>query len=634
MSKPKGFKRTALCSAVIALSYAQPVLSRGLLSFDTPYGVRATGQGFLTTKSEGSAYLDGLFPIGGDENRLVFVDGLFMQGRSRAQVSSLSLGLRQRRATRFGDALIGAYVGGDYLKTLKGRNAWVINPGLEILTVKQEARLNVYTPLGSRDKSWGNSMASEIPDDVIADSGLPGNDLVRAFGNNFLDTPVALLEEFPTGVEVEVGQKITHGAWLRAGAYYFSYKGAKHTEGLEANLDIPLQTQGAHLLFMDSYDDRRHNLFSVGIRFDVGDTGLNRQGILSRMTNPLRRHLASVQVGSAVPVRLGFKANGAPVLRNNVLFFSPNGTNQDYAAGNNICTAENPCLSFNNANIGAIEGNANYGADGDGNFYFLAKGTYSPNELITFNGGADGSSEVWGFDSNQFNHQATGNNRPIINGALFWGNNGAGANSSGTVRNLQITNDNIDVSEAQSGFLNGAEASSIAVGATGDISVNNSAITASRINDTDVGNTNNKAIGVFSHDGEVTVANSTITATAGGDAGNNTLNDAYGVRADNGNATVTNSTITATAGGDAGVYTLNDAYGVYADNGNATVTNSTITATAGTDAIGIAANSINLESSTISVTGAGIYDPLQLNGGQITVSGSSCYANGERVNCE
>lgn len=33
----KGFKRTPLCSAVLALSCTQPALSRSLIDLDTPY---------------------------------------------------------------------------------------------------------------------------------------------------------------------------------------------------------------------------------------------------------------------------------------------------------------------------------------------------------------------------------------------------------------------------------------------------------------------------------------------------------------------------------------------------------------------------------------------------------------------
>jgi len=182
-----GFKRSTLCSLVIALSHSTPALSNKLFTFDTPYGLRASGEGFLTQDENGDVMLDLFEPIGGgNRERLFYVDGRYLQGRQNTNTLSMGLGLRREKGTRLGRAIFGGFIMGDYMRHGKNRNAWIINPGLEVLTTTQEAHLNVYAPLSGNNKSFDNVFASEIPQEVVNDTGEPGSDVVRAQGNTFL----------------------------------------------------------------------------------------------------------------------------------------------------------------------------------------------------------------------------------------------------------------------------------------------------------------------------------------------------------------------------------------------------------------------------------------------------------------
>lgn len=167
----KGFKRSVLCAAVLALSHARPALSRSFFpAFPTPYGPRITGQGFLSDDKESSAFIDGMLPFYGDRYSIVFLDGSFMQSRGRSNASSMGGGTRLQFDTRFGRMILGGYTMGEFLTTSEGKNAWVINPGLEILTVNQEAHLHAYIPVGSTDKIFSSSVASNIPQNAIDDT--------------------------------------------------------------------------------------------------------------------------------------------------------------------------------------------------------------------------------------------------------------------------------------------------------------------------------------------------------------------------------------------------------------------------------------------------------------------------------
>jgi hypothetical protein len=657
----KSFRRTTLCCAIIALSHVRPTMAQSP-SFLSPYGMRFTGQGFLTTEHNASAYADGFVPVIGDMNRLLFVDGSFLQSRGKAFVGSAGAGIRTAMATPWGDTIYGFYTMADYLRTPQSNNAWVINPGLEVLTLSRELRFNAYIPSGKRDKGFATTFASTIPQNALDDTGEPGDDLVSARGNEFIDTPVLLTEELPVGGELEVGQKVWFGIWARAAGYYFDYKRSKNTTGGLVSFDVPLRVPGAHLLLMDSYDNRRKNLFSIGLRYNMGDTGEKYPGVLSRMTTPIERHWATRQTGGSVPVNFSYKRNGASIVRDNVFFFDEE-NGQDPGDGfigqyvGAVCTAENPCRSFNQTAIDGIEDNIS----ANNNYYFIANGQYgNQNELITLNR-LGGHAEVWGFSNGDFNQQSTQNNRPTILGGLFFGdmrevNDGnSGDEVTATIRNLIVTTKNTDVDGAQSGRAT----SSMSIGATSDLSVTNTKATVENFITTD-------AVGIFSTQGDITVSESYVDSRV---SVNLPDNDAFGVYAFGGNANVTDSiiqvhetgdgnsnySVAVIARGDATVADSIleaeasgsgenlDSFGVFSFTGNITTSNSTITALTREEGDGSGAFAIrsfgggNISSSNdiilARVTTDGdnndAYAVTAPNGGNITISGSSITANVE-----
>ena len=554
-----------------------------------PWTPRFTGQG-LVGRERVSGFIDGMIPIWGSPEQLVYVDGSQMGGRFNSSVSSLGAGLRQIRTIKNKDFILGAYAFADYQQLHNNGQVWIGNPGVELLTQHQEVRVQGYIPMSQRSRPYRSMMASSIPQSVVQDAGRPNN-LSGLSGHSISDTPVHLTQEYGLGIEGELGQylPIAKGAWIRAGGYHFDYKNARAINGVEANIEL-FTGKNLSIIIQDNYDNQFKNKFSLGLRLNFGGPDYTQvQHIANRMEEPVIRHLARQPSGLASPVRDSFVAAGPTQYTNGIWFFSPNGTAQpNFSLAS--CTAENPCLNLNQTiatGIGVVDPGATL---------WFASGTYTlpstgTNGMVTL---ADGQN-LYG-RSIDFRSVAVGAQRPMIEGGLVW-------QGSGSFNNMQITNNN----------QQRVTASGIAVDAlfaSGNLIINQANVTASGsvrvrgVNGTGITQvidsqvtaiSNGEAIGIYSYS-DVLAMNTSIKALSDNDSfvsgivGNGTVvardtsitainNNGFisGISTQN-NVLVNNVIINAKAGGSALVIGI-ESYG-----GNITVENNSVINSTGFDA--------------------------------------------------
>ncbi len=186
---------------------------------DTPnYHPRATGQFLAGSNQQLGGFGDVMYPFLTRPDSIFFADGTLMFGQSQRATYSGGVGHRGIYSSPLGDAILGAYIFGDYYQSQYNSVFWQANPGLEFLTTRREARLQAYIPLSSRRHTLQRTFADNIPTAVINDAGT-ANQLYRAQNHSIINTPVSIFEDFGPGVELEVGQFFDYGkgVWVRGG---------------------------------------------------------------------------------------------------------------------------------------------------------------------------------------------------------------------------------------------------------------------------------------------------------------------------------------------------------------------------------------------------------------------------------
>lgn len=426
-----------------------------------PWSNRLTMQGLLGP-GQIAGFVDDMLPILGNQTQLWYIDGSLMGGQNSSYSPGIGTGIRQITSLNERELILGGFLFGDYQESTHRAKTWVMNPGIELLTRHQEARLLGYIPLNRGNQRYRYLRSSNgIPASTLLDSRRNLNSLTFNNGHTFYDTPVALTAEYGSGVEAEVGQYIptSQGAWLRGGVYHFAFQNNQNITGVEANIEFYLGKQ-ASLIIQDNYDNQNKNKIALGVRFNLGGPDHTDVGTLSnRMEEPIIRHIARQSYGLVTPVRENFVAAGpAYLLANNVWYFSRFGTNQSGPINLSNCTAQNPCLNLDQQiadGIQTIAPNANLWFD-SGTYSLPINGLTNTSIVSLYNGQA-----IYGRTAN-FLRQAQGTERPLINGGLFWQGNAA-------ISDMQVTNNAQVIPQ----FINGEENLIASIGARGQMLANN-----------------------------------------------------------------------------------------------------------------------------------------------------------------
>lgn len=546
---------------------------------------------------------DGMVPIIGNDQMMLYSD---FQGKyaTRDWFAGAGIGLR---GIYDNARILGAYVFADRNQfvnpsDLKSTDFWFISPGVESLGNVWDFRVNGYIPVSSQKQHVGSTFADNLGnfDFVVFRFHQQYNHLFEIFNVTGY------------GADGEIGHVIPGlpNARVYVGGYYFDPKSTNSIRGVEGRINIPINHYIA-LTAADSYDNDRHNSVEAGVKLTWGgiedDVARNNNDIGRRMVDPLPRNLATLNQGTAQPIKRIVKDEGRLVLeRDNIYFFTTtDGTPFNAANGTQNCTFENPCpaVDFTQTTIDSlntIASNTNFYLD-PGTYDFSASGGG-----LTFNNGQSVYGRTVGYKQ-----PASGNDRPVL--------------ASGTVFTALtlLGNNTIDSIQLTSGGVADFALIGIEMNSATNVLISNS----------QVGNPAKPGDFVsalsMSSGSQATVINSTLSANLSF-LGVNTV----GVVNDS-QLTIKNSSVLAQNTFDA-----SPAIGIVASGtSRVNVTDSSISAintdAAGT-AVGIQTNDnaqVSVSGSTISAT-ATTADALQQNGAStITVTNSRCFENGVEVAC-
>ncbi|MFT4060249.1 MAG: hypothetical protein QM652_11955 [Legionella sp.] len=586
-----------LAIALLGTSLSHANSSENLI--EKNYFPRITGQILAGSDQQLGGFGDGMLPILQTHDRIFFADGTVMLGQEQRTVLSGGLGYRDMRQTSLGEGIIGAYLFTDFYHSGLKNEFWQLNPGVEWLTGSYEVRLQGYIPVSKHAQTYSYTLASALPVSVLTDTSKKNN-LAGVTGHSFFDTPVALMEEAGPGVELEAGRFFDYakGFWVRVGGYHFDYSRAKNINGVEANIEAIVKDH-VSLLLQNNYDNQNKNRFAVGVRVNFGGSSAPIPSLENRMISPIIRHLARQSYGKAIPTRTVFKAIGPRHVLNNIWFFSPAGVYPAGAATTlSNCTAENPCSTIDSATaeeIAALAPNANlYFASGT---YLIPPNTLNLNNWVNLQNGQS----IFGRNTGWLT-AASGNNRPLVNGALIWGSQSVLADGALYDMRVNSTNQLVPSDIMPTGFND----SVIGIGFTGDMQIINSEIQALNIN-----NDNVSVIAVNTLSGDTLIDNSHVIAINNGNA-METNSSTYTMALNVNDLTISNSTISAESTGSAiGSGSENSVYAIGALNVIATniTANTTLTGDnkgGNSQIIGISANEmLNLSNSIINITSNG-----------------------------
>lgn len=338
--------------------------------------------------------------------------------------------------------IFGAYVLGDYMKTMTDHNLKQIAPGIEILSRSWDFRANGYLPVG--EKKW----TKEGWADQFGDYSH-----ISYSGHNQYDAWYVFNEEAGPGVDAEIGRtlfevyKVLVKGYVNG--YFFNMTDNHDVKGLGARITIQPNTY-IELSLDDSYDEYNRNVFEAGFRVSLYDlfnsqsTVTDNNNLYRRLFVPIERNFGEIGFGDDARITGGPDENGnvkpkpvPPVPdwyehitpeRTNVWFFEPGNlltanTVNGVIAGDG--TYEHPYIKsqFNQATITNINNSApgaSLYVTGAGVVY-TAYTAGTPYQPITLYSGQS----IWGrMGSNKgFQQPAQGAFRPIFVGGFVIGSN-------------------------------------------------------------------------------------------------------------------------------------------------------------------------------------------------------------------
>ncbi|KTD08245.1 inverse autotransporter beta domain-containing protein [Legionella jamestowniensis] len=303
---------------------------------------RLSGEGYFGNRALGE--FDGMVPIYGNQDGILYVDGLGKLGSDDGYLGSIGGGLRGIH----NNYLWGAYVFGDYNRTSRGQHFPVVNPGLELMTNYLDIHVNGYFPT-TKQKSEG----------IFLGSDLGTTQYISFTGHSQFDSLINVVEEVGNGVDGEIGLTLpeTRNLRLFGGGYHFAPQNTSDINGIVGGVEVPIN-HNLTVAFRDSYDNVQKNTALFTVRFTLGGIKKSEQPtVRDRLLDPIPRHLGTWDTGSGIPSQQAYLNTGVRVLtRDNIWFFS--GTGSPFVAANGFgnCTFENNCLdsSFNQPTLDAI----------------------------------------------------------------------------------------------------------------------------------------------------------------------------------------------------------------------------------------------------------------------------------------
>lgn len=368
-----------------------------------------------------------LLPIYGNSSQ-VFYSAL--QGRYGANRNWLGgLGIGYRRVIN--NAIVGGYLFTDRSAIEQSppfakKSFWTLNPGFEYSDQLWQFRANIYIPTSPR-KFYGKTEWA---------SDLANNNYIIFQGHGFYDHKITPFRNLGTGGDLSFARQFLDFKKVKmiGGVYHFNFKDADKMNGVMAGVEYAFRPNFKVAVF-DYYDNYNYNNVLIGLKFNLGgNSDADNSTIASHLLDANERHLGSITDGNAVPVIDGFADNGINYLKQaNIWFFNAQqGSVYDATKGLANCTAENPCLTFNQA---ALDGINTMSANAT---LYLAPGQYQvgANAKQTAIVDIAAGQSIYGRTSD-YKAAADQNNRPVLLGGLT-------LNSNNTLADIALKNINAD----------------------------------------------------------------------------------------------------------------------------------------------------------------------------------------------
>jgi len=576
-----------------------------------PLPPRFSANGYIRDYAVGKADL--MLPVRSDVNHNLYLNPSVGYASDEQGYADLGLGYRWMQNA---SAIWGVYLFGGYSRIENHARLWVLNPGIEALGSRWDARLNGYFPMGDRNKTLGYATSSPY-----------------FSGHSKLNTLSKVVQHAGDGADIKLAYQIVPRVPLTGylGSYFFSPSSTSKIWGGATGLEYWVHSN-VKVFAGYSYDNLVHSTAALGVGVEFGGTHKHHSdpSVAERITDPVERYLAKLGRGSGIPSRNRIQ-NVTHVLLSNIAFFSQNGGPNNGGLGLSLqnCTFENPCGPTDLTNASAI-----------------TLSSLLPNTMLWFNGGAYNALNIPGGSNGvtlqpgqgvysrtpDYTQAATGTQRSTFNGAFNLNSNNSLNNIILMPTPATIATGITTLAGATNFLINGSQIGSTSnpfdVGVnTGDGStgvINNSQIFA---NDTGIGNGGNVML---------TLANSGVNTVGDGD----TLT-VYGILAalPNTSITIVNSQVNSTS--FPGVTVGGSAIGIASEAaGNIiSVSNSTISATgtghpdSAVTLISTSGGAIQVNQGTLTATAPFVLPTIR-TGTNITISPSTvCTINGGQVVC-
>ena len=278
--------------------------------------------------------------LDGDEQHNLYVDPQGAYGSDQQWVGDLGLGYRWINNDA---AILGAYLFAGHSRVENSSGFWIVNPGIEALGSRWDARINAYIPVAGRSNELGIKGFNIVNTPVF--TGHTG--VINSVFND-----ANAIQQVGNGADARVGYQFFHQVPLKGyvGTYFFAIPNTNNILGGAAGLEYWFD-DNIRVFANYSYDDYQHSNVVGGLGISFG--GVRKHwadpSLSERLTDPVDRYLANLGHGSGIPSKTllyGMGSGSSSVLiSDSIAFFSQTGTpnNGGTALNINNCTFENPC---------------------------------------------------------------------------------------------------------------------------------------------------------------------------------------------------------------------------------------------------------------------------------------------------
>ncbi|WP_342146759.1 hypothetical protein [Rickettsiella endosymbiont of Aleochara curtula] len=357
---------------------------------------------------------DLLVSLDGDSQHNLYVDPQGAYGSDQQWYGDLGLGYRWIKNDA---AILGGYLFAGHSRVENSSGFWIVNPGIEALGSRWDARINAYIPVAGRSNELGIKEFNIVNTPVFTGH----TEVINSVFND-----ANAIQQVGNGADARIGYQFFHQVPLKGyiGAYFFALPNINNITGGAAGLEYWFD-DNIRVFANYSYDNYQHSNVVGGLGISFG--GVRKHwadpSLSERLTDPVDRYLANLGHGSGIPSKTLLYGVGSgsssQLISNSIAFFSPNGTPNNGGAALTLanCTFEDPCGPTDFSQTGVNTLNTLLP---NTDFYFNG-GAYLANNVgiaLTLNNGQNVYSRTTDYSA-----LATGSTRSTFDGAFILNGN-------------------------------------------------------------------------------------------------------------------------------------------------------------------------------------------------------------------